>query len=470
MLLSLALAACSSPVFSASAGAAAAVGATIQGRVLDRDGKPAADVRVVLGEFGHAIVFFNSTLKTYVATPGIPDLDAKPFEAELATDERGWFSASRLEPGEYSIVATRPLEGVGLATVRVGETTPAEVEIRLGPLPRVAADFAGLVFDPKKNFVELVPERNGTNVDFHPELEHVPGTWSFKSAGLPSLGGWRIVGTEIVFEQDYRATLFSFPVRAEKEGLNPFTFDASKGLQLSGRVADANGIALSGVSVVARSLDTRAEIGAVTDAEGKYRIRGLSPGRHVLEAMRWKLRSAPGCGNGPLDVSTSREISLPLADDSLASFRVERLLSIPKAGDAAPSFEARTVDGRPVSLGALRGKVVLLDFWATWCPSCRVEMPKLLESYAKLSGTGRFEIVGVSLDSDTDRVPRFVLSRKLAWPQTALGPEPGNPIAALFNVHSTPSTVLVDARGRIAAVDLLGEPLRRKIEELLASD
>jgi hypothetical protein len=97
-------------------------------------------------------------------------------------------------------------------------------------------------------------------------------------------------------------------------------------------------------------------------------------------------------------------------------------------------------------------------------------MPKLQEAYAKLAGTGRFEIVGVSLDSDTDRVPRFVLSRKLAWPQTALGPEPGNPIAALFNVHSTPSTVLVDARGRIAAVNLLGEVLRKKIDELVGSD
>jgi peroxiredoxin len=298
----------------------------------------------------------------------------------------------------------------------------------------------------------------------------VPGTWSFKSVGLPPVGSWRIVGTEIVFDQDYRATLFSFPVRAEKEGLNPFAFDASKGIELAGRVADAEDRPLSGVSVVARSLETRAELGSVTDAEGKYRIRGLSTGKHVLEAMRWKLRSAPGCGNGPLDVSASREIALPLADDALASFRVDRLLPVPKAGDPAPAFEARTIDGRPVSLGALRGKVVLLDFWATWCPSCRVEMPKLLESYARLARGGRFEIVGVSLDSDTDRVPRFVVSRKLAWPQTALGPEPGNPIAALFNVHSTPSTVLVDTRGRIAAVNLLGEPLRKKIDELLASD
>ncbi len=460
MLLALALA----------AGSSAPVEATIQGRIFDHDGKPAAGARVVLGEFGHAIVFLNSTLKTYAATPGIPDSETKSFAAELAADGRGWFSAPGLAPGEYSLVASLPLEGFGLSTVRVGEDAPAEIEIRLAPFERIQASLSGLVFDSRRHFVELVPERNGTNVDFHPELEPVPGTWSFRSVGLPSLGSWRIVGTEVVFDQDYRATLFSFPVRAGKDGLTPFTFDASKGIELGGRVTDADGRALSGVSVVARSLETRAEIGAVTDGEGKYRIRGLQPGKHVLEAMRWKLRSTPGCGNGPLDVSASREIALPLADESLASFRVDRLLQIPKAGDAAPAFEARTIDGRPVSLGALRGKVVLLDFWATWCPSCRVEMPKLCETYAKLAATGRFEIVGVSLDSDTDRVPRFVVSRKLAWPQTALGPEPGNPIATLFNVHSTPSTVLVDAHGRIAAVDLLGEPLRKKIDELVASN
>jgi peroxiredoxin len=454
----------------ASAALVSGTGSTIQGHVFDHDGKLAAGARVVLGEFGHSIVFLNSTLKTYVATPGIPDHEAKPYEAELETDEKGWFSAPALAPGEYSLVASLPLEGFGLATVRVGEDAPAEIQIRLEPLGRLQANLAGIVFDSRRHFVELVAERNGTNVDFHPELEQVPGTWSFRSVGLPAVGAWRIVGTEVVFDQDYRATLFSFPVRIEKEGLTTFAFDASKGIELLGRVTDADGRPLTGVSVVARSRDTRAEIGAVTDGEGRYRIRGLQPGKHVLEAMRWKLRSAPGCGNGPLDVSASREIALPLADESLASFQVDRLLPIPKAGDAAPAFEARTIDGRPISLGALRGKVVLLDFWATWCPSCRVEMPKLLESYAKLAGTGRFEIVGVSLDSDTDRVPRFVVSRKLAWPQTALGPEPGNPIAALFNVHSTPSTVLVDANGRIAAVNLLGEPLRKKIGELVASN
>jgi thiol-disulfide isomerase/thioredoxin/protocatechuate 3,4-dioxygenase beta subunit len=445
----------------------AAGSSTVQGRVLGSDGTPVADARVVLGEFGHATVFYNSAAQNYVATPGIPDPEGKSFAAELSTDAKGWFAARGLAAGEYTLLASHAILGVGLSTVRVAEGQAAEIEIRLTRMAYVDARISGLVFDPQRHTVELVPERNGTNVEFHPQIEPVPGTWSFKSARLP-MEGWRIVGSEVVFRQDYRATLFSFPVRITKEGAQTFAFDASKGIELQGTVVDEGGRPLSGVSVVARSLESRAEIGAVTDGQGSYRIRGLSPGKHVLEAMRWRLRDAPGCGNGPLDVSASREISLPLADPALARFEIDRLLPVPKVGDPAPAFEARTIEGLPVSLGALRGKVVLLDFWATWCGSCRVEMPKLLESYAKHGGGGRFEIVGVSLDTDPDRVPRFLASRRLAWPQTALGPEPKNPIAALFNVHSTPSTVLVDAQGRIAALNLLGEPLEKKIEELLA--
>lgn len=64
-------------------------------------------------------------------------------------------------------------------------------------------------------------------------------------------------------------------------------------------------------------------------------------------------------------------------------------------------------------------------------------------------------------------MPRFAASRGLTWPQTALGPEARNPIAKLYNAHSTPMTVLVDAEGRIAAVNLLGETLQAKIAEML---
>ena len=92
-----------------------------------------------------------------------------------------------------------------------------------------------------------------------------------------------------------------------------------------------------------------------------------------------------------------------------------------------------------------------------------------VEMYAERSKGGKFEIVGISLDEDVGLVPRFAASRGLKWPQTALGPEAKNPLAQMYNAHSTPMTVLVDAEGKIAAVNLLGEDLRKKIAEMLSA-
>ena len=444
----------------------------IRGRIIDAKGAPQPDVRVVLGEFGHATVFFNSPKQVSTATPGIAESEGKRYTAEVTTDAGGEFDVQGLAPGEYSVVAAHETLGIALASIRVRGGGTSSLIAPLVPAPRIEADLRGLPFDPKKHTLELVPETNGTNVEFHPSLEPVRGTWSFESCGLPAIEGWRIVGAEVVFAQAYRATLFSLPVRVapgEAGATQAFAFDAAQGLEIAGSVQDAAGRPISGVSIVARSTETGAELGAVSDAAGKYRIGGLSKGKHLLQAMRWKLREVPGCGNGAQDVAASREIELPLADDASTAFRIDGLLPAPKVGDPAPDFVCETIDGKRVQRKELLGKVVLLDYWATWCGSCRVEMPGLVDAYEKLAPGGRFEIVGVSLDSDPLRVPRFVRSRSLRWPQTALGPEASNPIARLFNVHSTPSTVLVDGSGNIAALNLLGEPLRRKIEELLAS-
>jgi thiol-disulfide isomerase/thioredoxin len=358
---------------------------------------------------------------------------------------------------------------LAIATARVTEDGPATVEIALSAPAFVDAEITGLAFEPSRDVVELLPTSNGSNIEFHPQLAPVPGKWSFQSAALPPLSGWRVVGTEIVFGQDYRATLFALPVVVKSGERGKVAWSVDRGEEVAGSVVDLQGKPLPGVSIVARSEEPSAvELGAVTDAGGRYRIQGLAGGKHTLEAMRWRVRELPGCGNGAQDVAESRAVSLPLADPKLADFRIAGLIQPPKVGDLAPAFDARTIDGRPIGLRGLSGKVVLLDFWATWCGSCRMELPRLLDTYATLATGGGFEIVGVSVDTDLELVPRFVSSRGMRWPQTALGPASRNPIARLFNVNSTPATVLVDANGRIAALNLVGEPLRKKIEELLA--
>src|ERR1700679_1361257 len=74
------------------------------------------------------------------------------------------------------------------------------------------------------------------------------------------------------------------------------------------------------------------------------------------------------------------------------------------------------VDGRKVDLAQLRGKVVLLDFWATWCPGCRQEVPEVVNTYRKYHDKG-FEVVGISLDQDKDALQAFTSEHGMTWPQ-----------------------------------------------------
>jgi peroxiredoxin len=440
----------------------------IEGRVVDAEHVPWAGIRVILGELGHALLFYNTPGEMFATTPGVFAPENKRFALELATDREGRFAATGLAAGEFSLIAADKERGIALAQVRVEADGTATVEMALQPAGFLEADITGIEFDPQKNTLELSPVSQGANIQLAPRTVQRDRQWSFQSAPLPAIRGWCVIATEVVPVQDFRATLFALPVSFAPGEHRRLAIDVARGNELAGAVVDARGEPLSGVSVVARDRgDPPAERGAVTDAKGRYRLRGLASGPHTIEVSRWKMRETVGCGNGSQDVSATREVELPVKKASDVDFRIESLLGAPKVGDPAPSFSARKLDGSALDLGTLRGKVVLIDFWATWCGMCRMEMSRLLETYEQCAKSGRFEIIGVSVDIDVGLVPRFVASRGLRWPQTALGGAAKNSIARLFNVNSTPSTVLIDPAGRIAALNLTGEPLRAKIEELL---
>jgi thiol-disulfide isomerase/thioredoxin len=114
------------------------------------------------------------------------------------------------------------------------------------------------------------------------------------------------------------------------------------------------------------------------------------------------------------------------------------------------TFDA--VDGSRVDLTSLRGKVVLLDFWATWCPACREEAPNVAGAYEKYHDQG-FEVVGISLDEDRNSLSQFTASNGMGWPEFFDGQGWGNSLAGRFHVRSIPQMWLLDKQGRIISKD-----------------
>ena len=111
-----------------------------------------------------------------------------------------------------------------------------------------------------------------------------------------------------------------------------------------------------------------------------------------------------------------------------------------------------------------KGKVVLVDFWASWCGPCRREMPNLVETYAKYKGKN-FEIVGVSLDQDGAAWKEAIKKMNMTWPQMSDLKFWQSEGAQLYAVNSIPHTVLIDGSGKIIARGLHGEELQAKIAE-----
>jgi peroxiredoxin len=136
-------------------------------------------------------------------------------------------------------------------------------------------------------------------------------------------------------------------------------------------------------------------------------------------------------------------------------------------GKPAPDFTLTDTAGVVRRLADYRGKVLLVDFWATWCPPCVREMPNVKAGYDAYHARG-FELIGVTLDEEREPFDRFVEAKALPWPQAFEGKGWGGDLVRVFGVTRVPASFLIGPDGNLIAKDLRGEELDQALAQALA--
>ena len=204
----------------------------------------------------------------------------------------------------------------------------------------------------------------------------------------------------------------------------------------------------------------------VTDAVKTYILNNTTKqsAAKLLYDFRYSLDEA--VQNEIIAKADSAFKAVPNIDKLMAHLDVLKTVAV---GKKFVDFEMAAPNGKPHKLSEFVGNgknIVLIDFWASWCPPCRRDMPNLVAAYKKYKNKG-FEIVGISLDSKADAWAKGVKDLNITWTQLSDLQGWKNSGAQLYGVNSIPHTVLVDKDGTIIAKNLHGEEIDAKLQEIL---
>jgi len=174
-------------------------------------------------------------------------------------------------------------------------------------------------------------------------------------------------------------------------------------------------------------------------------------------------------GEGEQAKKLLQEVVTLDADSIMTDFALGHLYEMESLniGQRAPDFEATTIQGDRIALSDLRGQVVLLEFWATWCGPCYPEIPYLKDVWSEHQDDD-FQLIGVALDQDADALQQVVEERDITWPQIQQAEGFDGPVAERYNVSGIPRAYLIGPDGTIVAKDFRKEAIQREVRQLMS--
>lgn len=175
-------------------------------------------------------------------------------------------------------------------------------------------------------------------------------------------------------------------------------------------------------------------------------------------------------GDGELAVAAIKTFSALFAKSTDAKIRelaqgLEGKLRLLELPGKPMEITGQLLDGTPFDQKKLAGKVILVDFWATWCGPCIAEIPNMQAAYEKYHAKG-FEVIGISLDEERGDVEKFVAESKIPWPILFAGKGWQDPVAQFYGISGIPQLVLIGRDGNVITLDVRGEKLAEKLAEL----
>jgi thiol-disulfide isomerase/thioredoxin len=165
---------------------------------------------------------------------------------------------------------------------------------------------------------------------------------------------------------------------------------------------------------------------------------------------------------GPIFAKSKNEQIRSMAESFAGTLR---RLSLP---GHPMEIKGTLLSGKPFEQSSLAGKVVLIDFWATWCGPCVAEIPNVLEQYEKYHDKG-FEVVGISLDEDREALEKFVGEQKIPWPILYEKPEGEgwrHPLSTYYGISGIPTVILIGRDGNVITLNARGEKLGEQLDKL----